>query len=33
MIIVGALLGWGLVLIGDSLAGTLIPGVLDPTDD
>jgi hypothetical protein len=33
MIIIVALLGWGLVLMMGSIAGTLVPGVLDPTED
>lgn len=33
MLIVMAMPGWGLVLISGSLAGTLIPGILNPADD
>lgn len=33
MIIVMALLGWGLVLMAGSIAGTLVPGVFDSIDD
>jgi hypothetical protein len=33
MIIIVALLGWGIALVGGSLVGTLIPGVFDSIED